>query len=57
MLLQPRTVRRSYAAQVLDGHGDVERLTEIWMLRQPDDVRESYIERVLQADVAVPSGR
>jgi len=57
MLLQPRTVRRSYAAQVLDADGDVAQLTEIWMLRQPDDVRESYIGHVLQADVAVPSGR
>ena len=47
MLRQPRTVRRSYAAQVLDGRGDLEVLAEIWMLRQPEHVRESYIREVL----------
>lgn len=48
MLRQPRDVRRSYCAQVLDGgDGDVELVTEIWMLRQPEDVRESYICDVL----------
>jgi hypothetical protein len=48
MLRQPREVRRSYAAQVLDGHGDTEVLAEKWMLRQPDHVRESYIREVLE---------
>jgi hypothetical protein len=49
MLRQPRSVRRSYAAQVLDGHGDLELLAEIWMLRQPEHVRESYIREVLES--------
>ena len=48
MLHQPRAVRRSYAAQVLDAEGDPAVLTEIWMLRQPEEVRESYIEEVLR---------
>ena len=48
MLRQPREVRRTYCAQVLDADGDPEVLTEIWMLRQPDDVRESYIAHVLE---------
>ena len=48
MLRQPRAVRRSYAATVLDGDGDHELLAEIWMLRQPEEVRESYIEEVLR---------
>jgi hypothetical protein len=48
MLRQPRSVRLSYAAEVLSGRGDVEVLAEIWMLRQPEDVRESYIREVLE---------
>ena len=48
MLRQPRTVRRSCAAQVLDAGGDSDVLAEIWMLRQPKHVRESYIREVLQ---------
>ena len=48
MLRQPREVRRSYAADVLDGRGELEVLAEIWMLRQPDHVRESYIREVLE---------
>ena len=48
MLRQPRAVRRSYAAEVLDVGGDSDLLTEIWMLRQPKHVRESYIRDVLQ---------
>ena len=48
MLRQPRAVRRSYAADVLDGHGDIDLLTEKWMLRQPEHVRESYIREVLE---------
>ena len=47
MLLQAREVRRSYAADVLSGRGDAEVLAEIWMLRQPKAVRESYIREVL----------
>jgi hypothetical protein len=49
MLRQPRDVRRSYCAQVLDGDGDPDLLAELWMLRQPEKVRESYIEEVLLA--------
>jgi hypothetical protein len=48
MLRQPRAVRRSYAAQVLDRGGDVDVLAEVWMLRQPEHVRESYIREVLE---------
>ena len=48
MLRQPRAVRRSYAAHVLDREGDLAVLTEIWMLRQPENVRESYIREVLE---------
>ena len=49
MLRQSRHVRRSYAAQVLDGRGDLAVLAEKWMLRQPEHVRESYIREVLEA--------
>ena len=48
MLRQPRGVRRTYCAQVLEGEGDPNVLTEIWMLRQPKPVRESYIREVLE---------
>ena len=48
MLRQPRDVRRTYCAQVLDADGDPDVLTEIWMLRQPSQVRESYIRHVLE---------
>lgn len=47
MLLQPRAVRRSYAAEVLGS--DVPNAEEIWMLRQPDEVRESFVQAVLLA--------
>ena len=48
MLRQPRAVRRSYAAEVLERDGDLDVLAEIWMLRQPEHVRESYIREVLE---------
>ena len=44
MLRQSRAVRASYAAHVFDRKGD----PEVWMLRQPEHVRESYIHEVLQ---------
>ena len=44
MLRQPRSVRRSYVREVLDGGGN----EEAWMLRQPDEVRESYVREVLE---------
>ena len=46
MLRQTGETRASYIAQVLDKGGD-ERLAEIWMLRQPAAVRESYVRDVL----------
>lgn len=45
MLRQPRSVRRSYVQEVLEGGGN----EEAWMLLQPDDVRESYVREVLEA--------
>ena len=57
MLRQPRDVRRTYCAQVLDGDGDADLLAEIWMLRQPETVRESYIEEVLQAGLGADGDR
>ncbi|HYH59730.1 MAG TPA: hypothetical protein VD790_11000 [Thermoleophilaceae bacterium] len=57
MLRQPRPVRRTYAAQVLDAPGDEDLLAEIWMLRQPETVRESYIEEVLRPAVDGRDGR
>ena len=48
ILMQPREVRQSFAAEVL-GRDDEERRQQIWMLRQRRDVRESYIRQVLLA--------
>jgi hypothetical protein len=45
MLGQPRDVRASYVAEVVDGGGD----PQVWMLRQRRAVRESYIRDVLEA--------
>src|SRR3954471_24744964 len=47
MLLQPRSVRASFAAEAL-GRGEL--AEQVWMLRQPDDVRERYIRQVLLAE-------
>ncbi|MDX6665685.1 MAG: hypothetical protein QOG68_1891 [Solirubrobacteraceae bacterium] len=49
MLLQPRSVRRSYAAEV-HGRPDEARRAERWMLLQPDAVRLSYVEKVLDRE-------
>jgi hypothetical protein len=46
MLCQPREVRRSYVADVLD-RDDADHAEETWMLRQDEAVRESYIAEVL----------
>jgi hypothetical protein len=46
MLCQPRAVRRSYVAAVID-RDDAGTAEESWMLRQDDAVRESYIAEVL----------
>lgn len=48
MLVQSRKVRGSYVSEVLDRPGDPELLRQIWMMRQPADVRESYIREVLE---------
>ena len=51
LLRQPRSVRRSYAREVLTaaGRGGAHggRADEIWMLRQPRAVRETYVREVL----------
>jgi hypothetical protein len=49
MLKQPRSVRRSFAEEVL-GHPDEELRQQVWMLRQADHVRESYVRDVLLAN-------
>lgn len=48
MLTQGRKVRASYVAAVLDKAGDPELLRQIWMMRQPAPVRESFIREVLE---------
>ena len=45
MLSQPRSVRRSFVRNVLDGDGN----EEAWMLMQSDEVRVSYVREVLDA--------
>lgn len=47
MLCQPREVRRSYVAEVLD-RLDQPNAAEIWLLRQPNAVRASYVRDVLE---------
>ena len=47
MLCQPRDVRRTYVAEVVD-RPDLENAAEIWLLRQPDPVRASYVREVLE---------
>ena len=44
----PRAIRQSYADEVL-GHPDEPLQQQIWMLRQTQAVRESYIKQVLLA--------
>jgi len=48
MLAQSRAVRGSYVSEVLDRAGDPELLRQIWMMRQPERVRKSYIRDVLE---------
>lgn len=48
MLRQPRSVRASYVAEVLDGSGDPELRRQLWMLHQNDAVRRSYASEVLE---------
>ena len=47
MLCQPRDVRRTYVAEVVD-RPDLNNAAEIWLLRQPDAVRASYVREVLE---------
>jgi hypothetical protein len=47
MLCQPRAVRRSYVAEVLD-RPDQRNAADIWLLRQPKRVRDSYVRDVLE---------
>jgi hypothetical protein len=44
---QPHAVRESYVSAVLDREGDVELLSQVWIMRQPRAVRESYIHEIL----------
>ncbi len=48
MLRQPRAVRLSYVANVLDRPHDAH-AEQAWMLAQGDAVRESYVREVLRA--------
>jgi hypothetical protein len=41
-------VRQSYVREVLAPRAGA-RAEEIWMLRQPDEVRESYVRDVLRS--------
>jgi hypothetical protein len=53
MLAQPREVRRSYVAQVVDQPADPDAQMR-WMLGQTDAVRHSYVKDVLAHDPAAP---
>jgi hypothetical protein len=55
MLTQPREVRRSFVAEVIDA-GGTRLAQERWMLLQDDDVRASYADRVLR-DAPQPDRR
>jgi hypothetical protein len=46
MLNQPREIRRSFVAEVVDA-GGTRLAQERWMLLQDDDVRASYADKVL----------
>jgi hypothetical protein len=47
MLCQPRAVRRSFVAEVVDREEQDPHARERWMLLQEDAVRESYVRDVL----------
>jgi hypothetical protein len=47
MLCQPRDVRRSYVAEVVD-RPYLPNAAAMWLLGQPDDVRASYVREVLE---------
>ena len=48
MLLQPRPVRESFVAEVHDRTGDPELLRQVWMMRQPQAVRDRYVREILE---------
>lgn len=54
MLGQPRAVRASFVQEAWEGD---DRDQMIWMLRQGDDVRESYVREVVQAGGLPPEER
>jgi hypothetical protein len=47
LLRRPRSVRRSFVAEVID-RGAGAAAQRRWMLEQDDDVRESYVAEVLE---------
>ena len=55
LLNQPKPVRESYVAEVLDKSGDRTLLSTAWLLRQPGDVRESYLRDVVDPQLAPKS--
>ena len=52
LLNQPKPVRESYGADVLDAKGDRELRSTAWLLRQDDEVRESYLREVVDPQLA-----
>ena len=46
--LQPRLVRESYVREVVDRGERVQCAPRVWMLRQRDSVRDSYVRYVLE---------
>ena len=53
MLRQPRSVRRSFAEEVL-GADDEEKAMEAWMLRQPRKLRLDFLDQVVSRDPKAP---
>ena len=53
MLRQPRTLRASFAEEVL-GAPDRELAEQVWMLRRPLETRLSYLEDVVAYDPSTP---
>jgi hypothetical protein len=57
ILCQPRAVRRSFVAEVVNREAEDPHAEERWMLLQDDAVRESYVREVLDAPVRRPGSR
>ena len=47
MLRQPRSIRRSYVAEVF-GREDEAVRQQVWMLHQSREIRDSFVEHVLR---------